>query len=223
MNTHHYSQIRFLKSVADCSQLPPDTGAEVAFAGRSNVGKSSVLNTLTAIHKIARTSKTPGRTQLINFFEFEGDHQKRLVDLPGYGYAKVPKPMQAHWQELVGNYCEHRHSLKGLILVMDIRHPLKPMDCQLIEWATAYQRPIHILLNKADKLNRGPANQVLFGIQAELRGYEDLLSVQLFSALKKSGIDDLKQTTDRWLNSPQCASSQLFPTPISTFKGTDKG
>ncbi len=199
MNTKHYAytKISFLKSVADLNQLPPDLGAEVAFVGRSNVGKSSSINAITGVHRVARTSKTPGRTQLINLFELGPNH--RLVDLPGYGYAKVPKPLQAQWQTLIGNYMTTRKSLAGLILVMDIRHPLKELDWQMIEWSEANEVCIHILLNKADKLKRGPALDVARSVLHALERYQVPVSAQLFSAFNHSGVDDAKAVLDRWL------------------------
>lgn len=198
MSTPHYNQIRFIKSVAEPSQLPPDLGVEVAFAGRSNVGKSSVINAITHVHRIARTSKTPGRTQLINLFEL--DPNRRLVDLPGYGYAKVPKPMQAHWQVLISAYMAHRETLQGVILVMDIRHPLKELDWQMMEWSEAYDLPIHILLNKADKLKRGPAIDTQRSVLKALEKYEVPITAQLFSAFNKTGLDEAKAVLNRWLS-----------------------
>ncbi len=198
MSIPHYNQIRFIKSVADPSQLPPDTGVEVAFAGRSNVGKSSAINVITQVHRIARTSKTPGRTQLINLFEL--DPNRRLVDLPGYGYAKVPRPMQAHWQVLMSEYMANRESLRGLILVMDIRHPLKELDWQMMEWSAAIDLPVHILLNKSDKLKRGPALDTQRSVLSALAKYEVPVSAQLFSAFNHTGVDEVKSVLNQWLN-----------------------
>ena len=198
MSIPHYNQIRFIKSVADPSQLPPDTGVEVAFAGRSNVGKSSAINVITNVHRIARTSKTPGRTQLINLFSL--DPNRRLVDLPGYGYAKVPKAMQAQWQVLIGKYIEDRESLQGLILVMDIRHPLKETDWQMIEWSAANALPVHILLSKADKLKRGPALDAMRSVLKALEKYEVPVSAQLFSAFNNTGVEEAKAVLNEWLN-----------------------
>ncbi len=198
MSIPHYHQIRFVKSVADPTQLPPDVGVEVAFAGRSNVGKSSAINAITQVHRIARTSKTPGRTQLINLFEL--DPQRRLVDLPGYGYAKVPKAMQAQWQILIGEYMADRETLKGLILVMDIRHPLKDSDWQMIEWCATNDLPLHILLSKADKLKRGPALDTQRSVLKALEKYEVPVSTQLFSSFTNVGVDEARAVLNEWLN-----------------------
>lgn len=196
MKPIHYNRIRFLKSAAECSQLPPDQGIEIAFAGRSNSGKSTALNTIVGISRLARTSKTPGRTQLINFFELDELH--RLVDLPGYGYAQVPTPVKLRWERVLEEYLRERQSLRGLILLMDIRHPLKEMDWQMIEWTVSHELPIHILLTKADKLKRGAAQNCLLKVRKELSGYEDYISVQLFSALKGSGVEEAHQKLDEW-------------------------
>jgi GTP-binding protein len=197
MNTINYNHIQFLKSVADTRALPPDTGTEIAFAGRSNAGKSSAINAITGISRLARTSKTPGRTQLINFFEL--DNQRRLVDLPGYGYAKVPDAIKLSWQKLMEDYLSQRESLQGLILLMDIRHPLKPFDWQLIEWAVSRDLKVHILLTKADKLKRGAAQNTLLAVRKELSGYEDLVSIQLFSAFTHFGVAEVQQKMNSWL------------------------
>jgi len=197
----YYRRARFLISVARLPQLPAAEHAhEVAFAGRSNAGKSSALNTLCDQHNLARTSKTPGRTQLINLFEL--DEQRRLVDLPGYGFAKVAMPIRAQWQGLLADYIETRGCLRGVILMMDIRHPLKELDVQMIHWCRHLNRPVHILLTKADKLKRGPAKQVLFQVRKALAD-QDQVTVQLFSALKREGIDEAHEVLDRWLETPQ--------------------
>jgi GTP-binding protein len=198
MNILNYNRIHFLKSVAQSTGLPPDTGAEVAFAGRSNAGKSSALNTITGVHRLARTSKTPGRTQLINFFQLDGD--RRLVDLPGYGYAKVPDSIRLQWEKLLSEYISQRESLKGVILLMDIRHPLKPIDWQMIEWSTSYQLPIHILLTKSDKLKKGAAKNTLLMLRKELSGYEDFITLQLFSSFSGAGVEEVHIKLDDWLN-----------------------
>ena len=151
----NYRATSFLVSAARFDQCPPATGREVAFAGRSNAGKSSALNTLTGSSKLARTSKTPGRTQLINFFDINGEH--KLVDLPGYGYAKVPEAMKLEWQKHLGAYLEQRENLVGVVLLVDIRHPMKEFDEHMIQWAISANMPLHILLTKADKLNFGAA------------------------------------------------------------------
>lgn len=192
-----YRQAAFLTSAATVGQCPDDTGWEVAFAGRSNAGKSSAINSLTGNRKLARTSRTPGRTQLINFFGV-GDAQ-RLVDLPGYGYAKVARNTRNAWNRELEAYLRERRSLRGLVLLMDIRHPLQAFDEQMIAWAAAADMPVHILLTKADKLSRGPAKQTLLQLRARLANLGDLVSVQLFSALKHEGHDELIAVLDRWL------------------------
>lgn len=189
----------FTQSSPTLAQCPPDSGAEVAFAGRSNAGKSSALNTLTDNHKLARTSKTPGRTQLINFFQLTEEH--RLVDLPGYGFAKVPKAMKEKWDRNLAQYLQERQSLKGLILLMDIRHPLQPYDLQMLQWANDAKMPVHILLTKADKLKRGPAQSTLLKVKKTLKemGLSDRLSVQTFSAPKRDGVKILENRLREWL------------------------
>jgi GTP-binding protein len=199
-NPIHYNAARFLISADKLSQCPEDSGAEVAFAGRSNAGKSSAINALTNNGKLARTSKTPGRTQLINFFDLNIEGL-RLVDLPGYGYAKVPIAMKEHWQKHLDQYLQQRFSLKGVVLVMDIRHPMKEFDLMMVEWCKATQVPLHILLTKADKLKRGPAQATLLTLRKELTQIlGDKVTLQTFSALKRSGIDTLSQRLDSWLS-----------------------
>ena len=200
VNTN-YRAIEFLTSSPSLKQCPEDTGCEVAFAGRSNAGKSSAINTLTGIRGLARTSKTPGRTQLINFFQLDG--QKRLVDLPGYGYAKVPRAMKQQWDLHLAEYLQQRRCLAGLILLMDIRHPLQDYDQQMLNWAKTAGLPVHVLLTKADKLKRGATQASLLSVTSKLAALDpdaDLFSVQTFSSLKKIGIEDLKETLDHWLN-----------------------
>lgn len=192
-----FSQITFLTSAAKLSQLPKDEGREVAFIGRSNVGKSSAINTITAIKNMARTSKTPGRTQLLNFFSIEDN--KRLVDLPGYGYAKVPEAIQAQWQKTVSAYFEKRDSLCGLILLIDIRHPAKKFDLQMLEWSQALKLPVYILLTKADKLSRGNALQALHQIKKDLISFSCIEGIQLFSALSNAGIIEARKKISGWL------------------------
>jgi GTP-binding protein len=193
-----YSKAQFLKSAARVDQLPEDAGFEVAFAGRSNAGKSSALNCLTGIRQLARTSKTPGRTQLINLFTV-GDMEKRLVDLPGYGYAKVALKIKLEWQENLAEYLEVRQCLRGLVLLMDIRHPLKELDQMMIEWAINRQLPVHVLLTKADKLSRGPVNSAVIQVHQHYKYVENLLSVQPFSSLKKMGIEELIKVLNQWM------------------------
>lgn len=195
----NYHQAEFYKSASRLNQCPEDTGAEVAFAGRSNAGKSSAVNALTANKKLARTSKTPGRTQLLNFFTLPAENC-RLVDLPGYGYAKVPLAMKQNWQKHLDNYLQKRQCLKGVVLVMDIRHPMKEFDCTMTEWCQIAQMPIHVLLTKADKLKRGAAQSSMLKLQNQLNStLGDLASVQTFSALKNQGIEQLRQRLDSWL------------------------
>src|SRR5690606_6123245 len=190
---------------------PPDQGLEVAFAGRSNAGKSSALNTLTHA-SLARTSKTPGRTQLLNFFEL--DEQRRLVDLPGYGYAKVPIPLKLHWQKHLEAYLGSRQSLRGLMLMMDIRHPLTEFDCMMLDWAGASGMPMHILLTKADKLNYGAAKNALLKVRQELRrGWGEDVSIQLFSAPKRQGVDEAYVVLARWLELEQQPDENTDSTP----------
>lgn len=184
-----YFQAKFINSSPDLKSTPPDIGLEIAFAGRSNAGKSSAINTLTRQSSLARTSKTPGRTQALNFFEI--NTEKRFVDLPGYGYAKVPLPVKKKWHELMETYLTKRKSLCGMILVMDVRHPLTEFDWQMIEWCQHTQLPLHIILTKADKLNFGAAKNTMLKVQKELSELSAPLTLQLFSSLKKSGIDEL--------------------------------
>ena len=195
----HYNAAQYLISANKFNQCPEDTGAEVAFAGRSNAGKSSAINTLTNNTKLARISKTPGRTQMINFFELNNPAYK-LVDLPGYGYAKVPVAMKIHWQKHLDEYLQKRQCLKGVVLVMDIRHPMKEFDQMMVQWCKESQMPLHILLTKADKLSKGPAQSTALQLMKQLKpDLGDLISVQTFSSLKKTGVDPLKRRLDSWL------------------------
>lgn len=183
----------FLKSASNLEQCPPDLGAEVAFCGRSNAGKSSALNALTGQKKLARTSKTPGRTQLINFFRLNND--LRLVDLPGYGYAKVPPKMKEAWQKNIDEYLRARQSLKGLVLVMDIRHPMKAFDEMMLDWSLEAELSTHILLTKADKLKRGPQQSTLLKLRKSLN---DNTTAQVFSASSEIGKPDLIRKLKEW-------------------------
>lgn len=194
---NRYQQAQFNISAAKISQLPPDNGREVAFAGRSNSGKSSAINTLTNQRALARTSKTPGRTQLINFFQIDDMH--RLVDLPGYGYAKVAEQVKLRWQQTLEDYLRTRESLVGLVLLMDIRHPLKDFDCQMLSWCAQSQMPVHVLLTKSDKLKRGAANSALHNVQRYLRELGGEGSVQLFSSISRTGVEELISVLDHWL------------------------
>ncbi|MDH5471810.1 MAG: ribosome biogenesis GTP-binding protein YihA/YsxC [Gammaproteobacteria bacterium] len=195
---NYYNRANFLTSASQPGQFPEEPAMEVAFAGRSNAGKSSAINTLCQNKNLARTSKTPGRTQLINFFTL--DDTRRLVDLPGYGYAKVPEKMRKDWQKLMENYLSARDMLRGLVIIMDIRHPLKDYDMQMIDWCRHFQIPTHIVLTKADKLKRGPAMQSLNSVKKILNEAGMNVSVQMFSALNKTGVNDLQKILDQWFN-----------------------
>ncbi|STX27653.1 GTP binding protein EngB [Legionella beliardensis] len=195
-----YSKAYFLQSAALVSQLPKDMGYEVAFAGRSNAGKSSALNCLTNVKQLARTSKTPGRTQLINLFAL--DDERRLVDLPGYGYAKVALNVKQAWQQNLAHYLEVRQCLRGLILLMDCRHPLKDLDQMMIEWAISRQIPVHILLTKVDKISRSEAKNTALKVRKHYDLLPELITVQLFSSLKKEGVDELIQVLNNWYQWP---------------------
>ncbi|MDX1692423.1 MAG: ribosome biogenesis GTP-binding protein YihA/YsxC [Ketobacteraceae bacterium] len=189
-------QAEFLQGAPTLAACPPDTGIEVAFAGRSNSGKSSAINTLTNQKKLARTSKTPGRTQMINFFRV--DDTRRLVDLPGYGFAQVPEKMKQEWQAHMGQYLEDRCALRGLVLVMDARHPLKPFDQMMLDWADHYGVPLHILLSKADKLKKNQANKSRFAVEKAIKAYKNPVSVQLFSSLNRLGLDEALSKLEEW-------------------------
>lgn len=193
-----YRNAHFLISASTLSQCPEDTALEVAFIGRSNAGKSSAINVLTEQPKLARTSKTPGRTQLLNYFEIA--EQRYLVDLPGFGYAKVPPNLKLKWQKELTRYLEERQSLQGVILLVDIRHPFKDSDMMIVDWASRAEMPLHILLTKSDKLKHGAAKTALLSAQKELKPYGELISLQLFSALKASGVDGLRKQLNNWLN-----------------------
>jgi len=193
-----FARARYALSAHNFRQLPPDAGAEVAFAGRSNAGKSSALNALTQQNALARVSKTPGRTQQLVFFEVAP--LKHLVDLPGYGYAKVPQDLQAHWQQFLDGYFSTREALQGLVVIMDIRHPLKDYDRQMLGFAVNRGIPAHAVLTKADKLGRGAGGNTLQAVRMELsRMWGDSVSVQTFSAESKQGVDELRAVTSRWL------------------------
>lgn len=191
-----YRSAHYTVSATQLSQLPSDFGYEVAFAGRSNAGKSSAINTITGIKALARISKTPGRTQMINFFHL--DDERALVDLPGYGYAKVPEKMKLKWQATLSKYLETRQSLRGLMLMMDIRHPLKNFDLQMLGWAKQAELPIHILLTKSDKLGRGAGGNALQQVRKELKEAGLEATVQLFSSLNHQGRDEAIQVLDEW-------------------------
>lgn len=188
---------QFLISAAKVEQCPPDEGLEVAFVGRSNSGKSSAINTLTRAG-LARTSKTPGRTQLLNFFSL--DEQRRLVDLPGYGYAKVPIPLKQHWQKHLEAYLSQRNSLTGVVLMMDIRHPFTPFDRMMLDWAKEAGMPVHVLLTKCDKLTPGAGRASLHKTRKQLHDeWGEIASIQLFSATKRLGTDEAYEQLAAWL------------------------
>ncbi len=194
----------FVTSVAKPENLPASVGAEIAFAGRSNAGKSSAINTLVGHTRLAFVSKTPGRTQLINFFRLPVGAY--LVDLPGYGYAAVPEAIRNQWQNLLGRYLKQRENLIGLVLIMDARRPLTPLDRQMLDWYAPGGRPIHVLLTKSDKLTRGPAKQTLDSTRRDLAAWGGQVTAQLFSSLKKSGIEEAEAIIGGWLrNSPDAA------------------
>lgn len=195
MNTVYFNA-SFMMSASRVDGVPEDVGKEIAFAGRSNAGKSSAINTLTNQKALARTSKTPGRTQLLNFFRIQ--EQQRFVDLPGFGYAKVPIAVKRQWHVMIERYLNERLSLAGIILVIDVRHPLTEFDQQMINWCQYTQLPLHILLTKADKLNFGTAKNTLLKVQRQLEEISIPVSVQLFSALKRVGIDEIHQVLDAW-------------------------
>ncbi len=190
-----YHQTKFLSSASAIGNAPSDDGLEVAFAGRSNAGKSSAINMLTRQKGLARTSKTPGRTQLLNFFSI--NTTMRFVDLPGYGFAKVPLAVKKDWHKMMEIYLAKRKSLCGIILVMDVRHPLTDFDLQMLEWCKARNLKAHILLTKADKLTYGVAKSTLLGVQKQLHTLNFDASLQLFSALKITGMDEAHAAIDR--------------------------
>ncbi len=191
-------QARYLLSAHTTRQLPDDGGYEVAFAGRSNAGKSSALNALTRQNSLARVSKTPGRTQQLVFFQIQPE--RYLVDLPGYGYAKVPHDLQAHWQAFIDQYFRTRQALRGLVVVMDIRHPLKDYDLQMLGYAAERGLPAHALLTKADKLGRGQQAQILQKVKKELATrFGDSVGVQSYSGESRQGVDELRAIVGGWL------------------------
>jgi len=194
------STAKFLLGARRAVQIPADEGTEVAIAGRSNAGKSSALNAITGRRGLARTSKTPGRTREINFFSLDGE--RRLVDLPGYGYAKAPEAVRRQWADTVERYLEGRRSLRGLLLVMDVRHPFTEFDERLIAWCEALSLPLHILLTKSDKLGKSRQSASLLAARQHLAGYGDRVSVQLFSAPKRWGVDEVHACLASWLGEP---------------------
>lgn len=195
---YNYHMTHFVMSAPDIRHLPSDAGIEVAFAGRSNAGKSSALNTLTQQKSLARTSKTPGRTQLINLFEVKPGI--RLVDLPGYGYAEVPEEMKRKWQRALGEYLQMRNSLKGLVVLMDIRHPLKDLDHQMIQWAVDVGTPVMLLLTKADKLASGARQAQIKMVREAVKEFMGDIQVEAFSSPKKMGVDKLSDKLNTWFS-----------------------
>ena len=194
------ARAKYLLAAHNPRQLPPDGGFEVAFAGRSNAGKSTALNAICNQNALARVSKTPGRTQQLVFFDIPPTTDRYLVDLPGYGYAKVPKDLQAHWQAFIQQYFETRQALRGLVVVMDIRHPLKDYDLQMLGYAVRRGLPAHALLTKADKLSRNQQMQSLAAVRKELSSqFADSVSVQAFSGESKLGVDDARGVIGGWL------------------------
>lgn len=200
------SRAQFQISAPTLALCPPEMGYEVAFAGRSNAGKSTAINILTRQKQLARASKTPGRTQLINFFAL--DEERRLVDLPGYGYAKVPIAMKLAWQKHLAHYLRERHTLRGLILLMDLRHPLSSFDRNMLDWAKQRNLAVHILLTKADKLNRGPAITALIAVRKSLKELNYEGSVQLFSATTRIGLDEAALQIGEWLQMPMPSQAE---------------
>lgn len=209
ITSYNYHMTHFVMSAPDIRHLPADTGIEVAFAGRSNAGKSSALNTLTNQKSLARTSKTPGRTQLINLFEVEPEI--RLVDLPGYGYAEVPEEMKRKWQRALGEYLQKRHSLKGLVVLMDIRHPMKDLDQQMVQWAMGVDIPVLVLLTKSDKLASGACRAQLNLVREAAAAFEGDIQVEAFSSLKKTGVDKLRLKLDSWFSETLPATDEEPP------------
>jgi GTP-binding protein len=209
-----FREAEFLLGATRLAQLPPDIGPEIAFAGRSNAGKSSALNALCGRRALARVSRTPGRTQEINVFGLPPKGQRRLVDLPGYGYAKVSATQRAHWNRLMAQYLRERKSLLGLVLIMDIRHPLTVLDETLLRWLEPHPRPLHVVLTKADKLSRNEADRQLFATRngLEQRGFE--ASLQTFSSLKRTGVEDLQQLLLDWLERADPGSSPDAPVGV---------
>lgn len=218
-----FQNATFYISAHQLSDLPPPNGVEIAFAGRSNAGKSSALNTLANHNRLAYVSKQPGRTQLINFFSLNPDKgdDKFLVDLPGYGYAKVPEHLRKHWQGVLSSYLTERESLVGLVLVMDSRHPLTPLDQQMLDWFCHGGKPVHVLLTKSDKLSRNEAKQTLTRVSKELKKeWGDNVTAQLFSSSKKIGVQETEKMIGAWLT-PQDTNVSAFITDIEEVEDAD--
>ena len=208
----------FLVSVAETRQLPPDRGAEVAFAGRSNAGKSSALNRIADHRGLARVSKTPGRTRLINYFTIDDRHA--LVDLPGYGYAAVDSQTQASWEQLLGDYLRDRRALRGVVMIMDCRHPLTDLDLTLLEFCAAAGRPVHVLLSKSDKLAHAARQRTLQTVQRTLAGLSATFSAQLFSATSGSGVDEARAVIAAWLGFDIPQGKKIPRKQGERFRGT---
>lgn len=206
-----YKSAEFSQSGSKLSNCPPDRGIEIAFAGRSNAGKSSAINSITENKKLARTSKTPGRTQLINFFALS-EPGVRLVDLPGYGFAKVSLDLKAEWGKHLDDYLRNRESLACLVLIVDIRRLLTQFDKMLLEWSKNRSLPVLILLTKSDKLNYGPGKQAVLQIKKELKEHENLVDVILFSSLKKTGIKECRKALSALINERMQESLNEYPT-----------
>ncbi len=210
----NFGKAQFLTSAPSIRQCPPEEGVEVAFAGRSNAGKSSAINALTNNHRLARTSKTPGRTQLINYFAL--NDKQRLVDLPGYGYAKVSRELKEQWQRDLSEYLQKRVSLRGLILLMDIRHPLQEFDTTMLHWARRSNMPVHLLLTKADKLSRNQAKSTEFKVIKDLKelGLSESVTLQCFSSHNNTGLDELKAKLNSWLSlEPEQPAGEVLQAP----------
>jgi GTP-binding protein len=223
-----FRSAQFEISIAKPSGLPPPNGPEIAFAGRSNAGKSSAINTLAGHVRLAFVSKTPGRTQLINFFRLHSG--ALMVDLPGYGYAAVPEKIRRQWTGLIESYLKHRESLIGLVLIMDVRHPLTDLDRQMINWFVPSGRPLHVLLTKSDKLSRGAASATLHAVRHELSVLGPQVTVQLFSSLKRTGVEEAEHVVAGWLGlgaaqaaSPAGAEQADAPGTDSQTKTPDQG
>lgn len=206
-----YNQTKYLTSATKLEQLPPDEGIEIAFAGRSNAGKSSAINTITGVKGLAKTSKTPGRTQMINLFQLA--EQRLLVDLPGYGYAKVPIAMKQRWQQTMEQYFSERQALVGVVLVMDVRHPLTDFDQAMLQWCAGANMSVHVLLTKSDKLKRGPASATLHKVRKILEEEYGGGTAQLFSSLKKTGIDEVRHVLEQWMG------DEKIPSPLENAGG----
>ncbi len=215
-----FSKAEFYTTVNQLRDLPKELGVEIAFAGRSNAGKSSAINTLAGRGRFAFVSKTPGRTQHINFFQLGA--RRFIVDLPGYGYAKVPLAIRQHWTELLSQYLQTRETLFGMVLIMDIRHPIMPLDVQMLEWFALTKKPVHILLSKADKLSRSKAVETLRHVSSYLATHQITGSVQIFSSMTSEGKDEAILLLKNWLESAEQAL-QITSTESGQKKPRSKG